>query len=307
MAFLQFHLARFFIVLLVWCVSLGLIMPQLSFAAEQGTYNSNKDNVKIDVISESTGNDKNVGFFNEIVEVAANQTYANVDDINDPLESMNRVIFEFNEGLQNYILRPTSNAYNEYVNDVVRKGIGNFLSNISAPVILANDILQGNVDRAITTFVRMLINTTVGIFGLADVAAELGIERHKEDFGQTLGFYGVGEGFYLVLPLFGPSNPRDALGKLFIDSYFDPVGQLVSQDTNWGITAGSGIDEYSGIVDELNQVKMTSVDYYAAIRSLYRQKRKSEISNGSELELPPIPDLGYDTMPENFSKSFAGR
>ena len=211
------------------------------------------------------------------------------------------------QGLQNYILRPTSNAYNEYVNDVVRKGIGNFLSNISAPVILANDILQGNVDRAITTLVRMLINTTVGIFGLADVAAELGIEKHKEDFGQTLGFYGVGEGFYLVLPLFGPSNPRDALGKLFIDSYFDPVGHLVSQDTNWGITAGSGIDEYSSIVDELNQVKMTSVDYYAAIRSLYRQKRKSEISNGSELELPPIPDLGYDTMPENFTKSFAGR
>ena len=110
-----------------------------------------------------------------------------------------------------------------------------------------------------------------------------------------------------MLPLFGPSNPRDALGKLFIDSYFDPVGHYASQDVNWGVTGGSAIDEYSGIVDELNQVKMTSVDYYAAIRSLYRQKRKSEISNGSELELPPIPDLGYDTMPENFSQSFAGR
>jgi phospholipid-binding lipoprotein MlaA len=186
-------------------------------------------------------------------------------------------------------------------------GIGNFLSNLSAPVILANDLLQGNIDRAITTFARMLINTTMGIFGLADVATELGIERHKEDFGQTLGSYGIGEGFYLVLPLFGPSNPRDALGKLFVDSYFDPVGHYAAKDVNWGMTGGSAVDEYSGIVDELQQIKMTSVDYYAAIRSLYRQKRKAEINNGSEIELPPIPDLGYDALPENFSQSIAGR
>ena len=303
MSFLNFVSSRILILLLVWCVSFGMIAPVSSFAEEKGT-TSGFENISVfDVKLE----DQTTGLLGNNVELAANKTITSIEDVNDPLESMNRMIFEFNESLQDYLLRPTANFYNKHVNSVVRDGIGNFLSNVSSPVILANDLLQGNVDRAITTFARLLINSTFGIFGLADVATELGIERHKEDFGQTLGSYGIGEGFYLVLPLFGPSNPRDAIGKLFVDSYFDPVGQLASKDANWGFTGGSAIDEYSGIVDELNQVKMTSVDYYAAIRSLYRQKRKSEISNGSELELPPIPDLGYDSMPENFTQSIAGR
>lgn len=301
MSFLRIYLSQITIALFVFLGASGILAPLPSFAADQ-SYKYNGDNSLI-----YEGNLKEVVVLDGIVEVAENKSNANSESDNDPLESMNRVIFEFNEGLQDYLLRPTANFYNNNVNATVRLGIGNFLSNISSPVILANDILQGNIDRAITTFTRMLINTTVGIFGLADVATELGIERHKEDFGQTLGSYGIGEGFYLVLPLFGPSNPRDAIGKLFVDSYFDPVGHYAAKDVNWGITGGSAIDEYSGIVDELDQVKMTSVDYYAAIRSLYRQKRKSEISNGSELELPPIPDLGYDALPENFSQSLAGR
>ena len=306
MAFLKFRLSPISITLLMWVLLFGSIGPRSSIAAEQDIYNSYND-IGLLVSMSDVANDEDKGLLGGFVEIAANETGTIAEEVNDPLESINRVIFEFNESLQDYLLRPTANFYNKNINAVVRQGIGNFLSNISSPVILANDILQGNLNRAITTFTRMLINSTFGIFGLADVATELGIERHKEDFGQTLGFYGIGEGFYLVLPLFGPSNPRDALGKLFIDSYFDPVGQLASKDTNWGLTGGSAIDEYSGIVDELNQVKMTSVDYYAAIRSLYRQKRKSEISNGSELELPPIPDLGYDTLPENFTQSIAGR
>jgi len=299
MSFLKIHLSQLIIVFFVFLGASGIIAPFPSFSADQ-IYNHTTDHSLM-----SEGDIKQGFIFDGIVEIAQNKSES--DDANDPLESMNRVIFEFNEGLQDYLLRPTANFYNNNVNATIRLGIGNFLSNLSSPVILANDILQGNIDRAITTFTRLLINTTVGILGLADVATELGIERHKEDFGQTLGSYGVGEGFYLVLPLFGPSNPRDALGKLFVDSYFDPVGHYAAKDVNWGVTGGSAIDEYSGIVDELDQVKMTSVDYYAAIRSLYRQKRKSEISNGSELELPPIPDLGYDTMPENFSQSIAGR
>ena len=306
MAFLNFRLSLLSVLLLLWVVSFGLIAPWPSIAADQNNYNSYKD-IGLFVAMSDVANDEDTGFLGDIVEIAANKPSTVDENVNDPLESVNRVIFEFNEGLQDYLLRPTASFYNEHVNEAVRNGIGNFLSNISSPVILANDILQGNLDRAMTTLARLLINSTFGVLGFADVATELGIERHKEDFGQTLGSYGVGEGFYLVLPLFGPSNPRDAIGKLFVDSHFDPVGQLASRDTNWGITGGSAIDEYAGIVDELNQVKMTSVDYYAAIRSLYRQKRKSEISNGSEMELPPIPDLGYDTLPENFTQSIAGR
>ena len=305
MAFLKVKLSQVLIVLLMCGVSLGVIAPPYSLAAEQYSIQNYEDIVLVNRLTIEEKDIDNLSYSRDIIEVAANKE--NSEGNNDPLERMNRIIFEFNEGLQDYMLRPVANFYNKHVNATVRLGIGNFLSNLSSPIILANDLLQFNIDRAISTFSRMLINTTFGILGLADVATELGIERHKEDFGQTLGSYGVGEGFYLVLPLFGPSNPRDAIGKLFVDTYFDPVGHYASQDINWAITGGSAIDEYSGIVDELNQVKMTSVDYYAAIRSLYRQKRKSEISNGSELELPPIPDLGYDTMPENFTQSLAGR
>ena len=231
------------------------------------------------------------------------------EDVNDPLEPLNRIIFEFNEGIQDAFLRPISKFYNENVNVTVRQGIGNFLKNLSAPVVIINEILQGEVERAMRTFSLALINSTLGIGGLADVAGELGMEGRDEDFGQTLGVYGVGEGFYLVLPVFGPSNPRDVVGKFLVDSYFDPIGMALddADETTiiYSLAAMRGIDEYAGIVDELNQVKNTSVDYYAAVRSLYRQKRKTEISNGSSLELPPIPDLSYDITPEDLVQSLA--
>ncbi len=230
--------------------------------------------------------------------------------VNDPLESMNRAIFDFNEVLQDVLLRPVAKFYNATVNVTVRQGISNFLNNLSSPVIFANDLLQGEFERALTTFGRAFINSTLGIVGLADVATELGIERHDEDFGQTLAVYGMGEGFYLVLPIFGPSSPRDAIGKLVIDSYLDPLGLWLDNtdrdNIQYTLTGAEGLDEYAGIVDELNQVKKTSVDYYAAVRSLYRQKRKAEINNGSILELPPIPDLSYDITPEDFDQPLAG-
>lgn len=230
--------------------------------------------------------------------------------VNDPLETMNRAIFDFNEGFQDVLLRPLAKFYNNSVNVTVRQGISNFLDNLSSPVIFANDLLQGEFERALTTFGRAFINTTFGIFGLADVASELGIEQHDEDFGQTLAVYGMGEGFYLVLPILGPSSPRDAIGKLVIDSYLDPLGLWLDNtdrdNIQYTLTGAEGLDEYAGIVDELNQVKKTSVDYYAAVRSLYRQKRKSEIRNGSILELPPIPDLSYGIEPEDFNQPLAG-
>jgi len=247
------------------------------------------------------------------MEVAATPAVvaAKPDDesVNDPLESVNRVIFEFNEVVQDVILRPVTKFYNETVPATIREGVSNFLGNLSTPVILANDILQGEFERALQTLGRALVNSTVGIFGIADVAGELGVERHDEDFGQTLGVHGVGEGFYLVLPILGPSSPRDAVGKLLVDSYLDPLGLWLDNTDRdhiiWTLAAARGIDKYAGIVDELNQVKKTSVDYYAAVRSLYRQKRKAEIQNGSTLELPPIPELGYDATPEDFDQPLA--
>ena len=271
------------VALLMAVLAFGLAVPEISFAASM----EETDSVHV-TLAQASGEEA----------------------VNDPLESMNRAIFEFNEGLQDVLLRPIAKFYNANVNLTVRQGISNFLDNLSSPVIFANDLLQGEFERALTTFGRAFINTTIGIVGFADVASEFGIERHDEDFGQTLAVYGMGEGFYLVLPIFGPSSPRDAIGKFVIDPYLDPLGLWLGntdrQNIEYTLAGAEGLDEYAGIVDELNQVKKTSVDYYAAVRSLYRQKRKTEINNGSILELPPIPDLSYGITPEDFDQPLAG-
>jgi len=229
------------------------------------------------------------------------------DDVNDPLESINRAIFNFNEFILDLLLRPISEVYKDNLPAVFRTGVKNFITNLSTPVTIANHFLQGDPDEALRSVGRMMANTIVGIGGMVDVAGELGAPGRDEDFGQTLGVWGVDEGIYLVLPIFGPSNPRDLVGKFIVDPYFDATGYWIS-DTDkdaidWSLKATGGVSEYAGVVDELDQIKKTSVDYYAAVRSLYRQKRKSEISNGEQLDLPPIPDLGYDLAPTHMGNS----
>lgn len=232
------------------------------------------------------------------------------DDVNDPLEGVNRVIFGFNEVIHENLLGPVADAYNDNLPQPVRTGVSNFLTNLSSPVTIANNLLQGNITAALDVLVRMMVNSTVGMAGIADVVGELDGEAREEDFGQTLGVWGVGEGFYIVLPIFGPSSPRDVVGKFFVDPYFSPFGHWVDntdQDNlSYAEQGVSGIEEFAGVVDELRQIRKTSVDYYAAIRSLYRQKRRSEISNGEDLDLPPIPNLGYDLAPEDFEQPLAG-
>lgn len=234
------------------------------------------------------------------VEVAQAASSSVAEDANDPLEPVNRFIFGFNEIFLDYLLGPISQGYEFIVPALMREGIHNFLNNLSTPVILANDILQGEPQRAMETLGRALVNTTVGMGGLIDMGSELGVKRHSEDFGQTLGVWGVGEMFYVVLPFYGPSNPRDAVGKLLVDGYFDPLGMWISNanhdDLKWARTGTKAVDEYSGVRSDLEQVKKTSIDYYAAIRSLYRQKRQTEISNGKDIKLPPIPDLTHDRL-----------
>jgi phospholipid-binding lipoprotein MlaA len=232
------------------------------------------------------------------------------DEVNDPLEPVNRAIFRFNEVVQDAVLGPVAHAYNDHVPATVRLGVSNFLTNLSSPIYFVNNVLQGDITGALQVFVRFLVNSTVGIGGIADVVSEVDGKPRKEDFGQTLGVWGMGEGFYLVLPIFGPSNPRDAVGKFLVDPYFNPFGMWVSNtdrtNVEYSEMALSGVDEYAGVIDELEQIQKTSVDYYAAIRSLYRQKRKAEISNGDNIDLPPIPNLSYDLVPSDFSPSVAG-
>ncbi|MEO5336926.1 MAG: VacJ family lipoprotein [Magnetospirillum sp. WYHS-4] len=221
------------------------------------------------------------------------------EEANDAIEPLNRFFFFFNEAFYTLLLRPMSELYAALIPPPGREAIGNALDNVNSPVVLANDLLQGEWNRAWETTERVAVNSTLGLGGLFDVAKSwLGVEGHDEDFGQTLAVWGVGEGFYLVLPFYGPSSPRDGVGKLFVDSYLDPLGMWLDNSNRdgeaWlrkGLTA---VDEYSGVMSELDQIKKTSVDYYAAIRSMARQKRASEIRNGKEGKLPPIPDLSEE-------------
>ena len=218
------------------------------------------------------------------------------NEVNDPLEPVNRVTFKFNEVFHAIILRPLATFYKFILPDDGRVAVRNFLKNLRSPVVLANDLLQGETDRAWTTTQRLAINTTLGLGGLLDVAKKWGIKSHSEDLGQTFAVWGVPDGVYLVLPIFGPSNPRDAVGKL-VTSYLDPVSYWL-RDTHgdeWSNARAvvGGVDEFSGVMNDLQKLKDTSVDYYAALRSISRQKRNAEIRNG-ELGDAPIFDLKYD-------------
>jgi len=204
-------------------------------------------------------------------------------DPNDPYEVQNRKVFELNQSLDKHVALPVAKFYVHAVPEPAREGIHNFLVNLDVPVTFANDVLQGEVKRAGQTLGRFTVNSTVGIGGLVDVAAKIGIPEHKADFGETLAVYGVGEGPYLVLPLLGPSNPRDAVGY-GVDIALDPSTWITWRSSTY-FKLGRGtldlIDERARNIDTLNEIERSSVDLYATLRSLYRQHRQAEINHGN--------------------------
>ena len=233
---------------------------------------------------------------------------------NDPLEFVNRFTFAINDAIDTVIVRPIAVTYRFWVPEPVRNGVRNVLRNLNAPVVLANDILQWEWDRAETTFMRFIINSTIGVAGIFDVASDWGYEYHSEDFGQTLATWGIGEGFYLVLPLIGPSSARDGVG-LIVDSYMDPWPYVLDYATNLsddtityisiGRLAVEGIDIRSRNLETLDEVRKDAVDYYARLRSLYRQNRLNEIRNG-ELEEIPLPGLTEEDWLKDVTPVAAG-
>lgn len=200
---------------------------------------------------------------------------------NDPVELLNRFVFAFNDAVDVTLFQPASALYRFVLPEEVRDSVRNFMRNISSPVILANDLLQGEWDRAEATTTRFFVNTTIGLAGLFDVADDMGYEYHDEDFGQTLATYGAGEGMYLVLPFLGPSNLRDGAG-LVVDSFLDPLTYILSSEAAIARRGISAVDTRSRNIEVVEDLKRDSIDYYARIRSLYRQRRESEISNGVE-------------------------
>lgn len=205
----------------------------------------------------------------------------------DPLEPLNRGIFAFNQAIDEMLLKPAARLYIMVVPERGRTIVTNVINNLKTPITLANDLLQGDLDRAQATTARFMVNTILGFGGAADVAANLGVPRHSEDFGQTAATYGVGSGPYLMLPFLGPSNARDAVGRV-IDSFFDPLDYAL--DTNGALArAGAeGLDQRARFLDVSEAMEKTSIDYYASIRSVFSQNRSFEIRNG---EPEPIPDI----------------
>lgn len=224
--------------------------------------------------------------------LAACSTTGGNPAVNDPYEQTNREIFDLDMRLDRHVLLPTAEAYNEVVPEVARDGVHNFLLNLNTPVIFANDMLQGDPGRGGQTLARFVLNTTLGLGGLIDIAGKIGIPYHDEDFGQTLAVWGAEEGPYLVLPLAGPSTPRDLVGDV-VDIAFDPNTYIAyNYKFYWslGRSVLSIIDLRARNATTLAGIERGSVDYYASVRSLYRQNRANEIANGKQ-DVTNLPEF----------------
>jgi phospholipid-binding lipoprotein MlaA len=213
---------------------------------------------------------------------------------NDPYESFNRQVFDFNQRVDKAVIKPVAEAYVAGVPEPARDGVHNFITNLDLPITFANDVLQGEAERGSETFLRFTINSTLGIGGLFDVATRnFKMPFHTEDFGQTLAVRGVQEGPYMVLPIIGPDPPRDAVGK-GVDILLDPLTWWPHFDGKFWLSAGKsvlgGIDLRARNLDTLDSIERQSIDFYASIRSLYRQNRNNEIRNGAP-DVSNLPNL----------------
>ena len=207
---------------------------------------------------------------------------------NDPFEPFNRAMYTFNDKLDRYLLKPVARGYRAVVPRPVRRGVSNFFSNLREPVVIINNALQGKFGNAASGLGRFLTNSTFGLFGLLDVATPFGLERHDEDFGQTLGVWGVGDGPYLVLPFFGPSNFRDGIG-IYSDWQLYPPTYLSDESTKWTVYAIEAVDTRARLLDTGDILEQAAGrDPYAFVREAYRQRRRSLIEDGGKQEPAPL-------------------
>lgn len=220
------------------------------------------------------------------------------EQISDPFESTNRTILSINEGIDKAVLEPVARGYRYVAPKPVRSSVRNFLRNLKSPVIMGNELLQGDFTGLANATGRLIINTLLGVGGLFDVADMGGIPYQPEDFGQTLAKWGVGNGPYVVVPLLGPSTMRDGTG-LLVDSFLDPVRiYMFNHDLEWlhYTRVGVGIiDQREELLDVIDDLRRNSFDYYAALRSAYYQRRQALVNDlGAESSAagPEIPD--YD-------------
>lgn len=211
-------------------------------------------------------------------------------DPRDPLERFNRSSFKFNDALDRAIAKPVAKGYKKVTPQVIRTGISNFISNLSSITTIVNDTLQGKMRQAGRDTSRFLLNSTVGLAGLFDPATKAGLEHNDEDFGQTLGKWGVRSGPYLMLPILGPSTVRDTLGGI-PDQYTNPVNYLEDDSTRFLIRAVDFVDLRTSLLDLDAQLER-SYDRYAFVRNAWLQRREFQVTDGN------VPDESMDLEEE---------
>ena len=205
----------------------------------------------------------------------------------DPFESINRAVFTFNENADEYVIKPAAEAYQFVLPEFVRTGVTNFFSNIGDIFVAVNNLLQGKPGNAANDIGRFLVNSTIGILGLFDVATEAGLEKNKEDFGQTLGVWGVPSGPYVVLPLFGPSSIRDTAG-LVVDIKTDFIlnSNQLNHDQKVGSTVLRVVNQRANLLNASQLLEDAAFDKYSFLRDSYLQRRFNQVHDGN----PPRRD-----------------
>ena len=245
--------------------------------SQDKTQNNIKKEKKIDIVSDDISEEDE--FLDEFEEEM------NIEEKSDPFSGYNRTMTSFNDGLYEYVLAPVAKGYKFVVHKEIRSSVGKFFHNILYPIRLVNNLLQGKIKNSGEETGRFVINTTIGLFGLFDPAKSyFGLEAHNEDFGQTLGFYGVGSGPHIVLPFLGPSNLRDTF-SLYPDSMADPIDYHANR--NYNLTNSYGESLWLKAYDKVNYVslhdgeyeklKKDAVDLYPFLRDVYEQYRDKQI------------------------------
>ena len=235
-----------------------------------------------------------------------NMSKSSNGETKDCFEGLNRGIFAFNQVLDNVIIEPVAKGY-RFLPSPIREGTSNALSNLSLVVTIPNNILQGDMSLAGKNSARFVVNSTLGILGIFDPASKMGLNDYeKEDWGQTLGKWGVGEGCYLVLPILGPSTLRDATaslinytgGNAWYNITVDEDTHYVSDFDYYASRGLSGVDFRAKNIESFNNLEKNSIDFYASVKSLYLQDRKRRILNSDEI-IDTMDDSDWEEIETN--------
>lgn len=220
--------------------------------------------------------------------------------LNDPLEPMNRKILEFNNAADKYVLHPIATGYRSVTTPDFRKGVRAFIANLKTPLSMANNVLQFNLANAGKDLSRFVINSTLGVFGVFDIATRMGLEANPQGFGTTMAVWGVPDGPYLILPLLGPSNVRDAAG-MGANYLLDPATYIAwnsskpsVKDTTLTLDIVEPLAVYENAMDLLDDARSTALDYYAYVRTMYRQHRQKAIDDAKGASVESAPSYEFD-------------